>query len=84
MTDARLPFLKLLYHLEADMSPDEFHVGAPFAAGQRRVVLNIVGGVVDGPAVKGRIEHLGGADWGVMVDGTDVSCAAIPSRQAIH
>lgn len=63
--------MKLLYHLEADMAPGG-RVGAPFGAGQHRVILNVVGGTVEGPAVNGRIEHLGGADWGVKIEGTDV------------
>jgi len=45
MADARLPFMKLLYHLEADMAPGG-RVGAPFGAGQHRVILNVVGGTV--------------------------------------
>lgn len=72
MAKMESPNLIFMYHLEAEMSAEDFHIGEPFAAGQRRVVMNILGGSAKGPAFNGRIERLGGADWGVVVNGTKV------------
>lgn len=67
----RLPSLKFLYRLDADVDSDAQVVGAPHKAGITRLVFPITGGTFEGPGLKGKILP-GGSDWAKKVDGAEV------------
>lgn len=75
----RLPNLEFIYRLECEMGKQNTAVGSPFGGTQTRVIMPIVGGTVNGPQISGTIQHMSGADWGTVIDGTDVG---IPSCRA--
>lgn len=68
----KLPHLELLYRLECEMATENQTVGAPFGGTHNRVIMPIVGGTVNGPSIRGVIQHMSGADWGTKIKGTDV------------
>lgn len=71
------------------MEGTDHELGAPFAAGITRTIMNIRGGVLRGKGFEGSILPLGGADWATGVKGTHVSpkCQMIladNSLKALH
>ncbi len=45
---------------------NHYMVGAQSGTSNARVVMPIVGGTVKGPQISGIIEHMSGADWGLV------------------
>jgi hypothetical protein len=69
----RTPSMKFIYRLECEMAKDDHVVGAQTGTSNVRVIMPIVGGTVKGPQITGVIEHMSGADWGLVMGGTGVS-----------
>jgi len=69
----RTPSMKFIYRLECEMAKDNHFVGAQSGTSNARVVMPIVGGTVKGPQISGIIEHMSGADWGLVIGKTGVS-----------
>jgi hypothetical protein len=65
--------MKFIYRLECEMAKDDHVVGAQSGTSNVRVIMPIVGGTVKGPRITGVIEHMSGADWGLVMGGTGVS-----------
>jgi len=69
----RTPSMKFIYRLECEMAKDDHVVGAQTGTSNVRVIMPIVGGTVKGPKISAIIEHMSGADWGLVIGGTGVS-----------
>ncbi|KAG9675537.1 hypothetical protein KCU99_g4582, partial [Aureobasidium melanogenum] len=69
----RTPSMKFIYRLECEMAKDNHMVGAQSGTSNARVVMPIVGGTVKGPQISGIIEHMSGADWGLVIGKTGLT-----------
>lgn len=69
----RTPSMKFIYRLECEMAKVDHVVGAQTGTSNARVIMPIVGGTVKGPKISAIIEHMSGADWGLVMGRTGVS-----------
>lgn len=71
--EMRTPSMKFIYRLECEMAKDDHVVGAQIGTSNTRVIMPIIGGTVKGPKISAVIEHMSGADWGLVIGRTGVS-----------
>ena len=78
----RLPHLDFIYRLECEMAQEDHDVGAAFSGSHSRIIMPIVRGTVNGPRIRGTIQHMRGADWGTTIKGTDVRALATTDNRS--